>query len=385
MLILLLACAEPPRPTPALPDPCEVMRARSPGPHQAEIAAALDEPIEVARLRVEEARLTGDPGFYTLAEQALDCADAAPEAGGAPTVASRRLRAHVVLQFHRFAEAEALARPLYAETKDGQDAMVLGDALMEQGRLQEAGEAYQLAMNARPGLPIYDRAGWLRWLTGDIAGATQLATLAAQAGSPADPEPLAWVLTRLGWLHALSGEPAREVDLALQLLPDYKPARMARARIRLHAGDSAGAAEDLRVVGPTVEAVWALSEIDPAASVEKVGMQDPRGFARWLADRGTPADLARARALVADELRDRQDATTRMVDAWVRYRAGEDAAPLAREALATGIPEPRVLFEGGLVLGDAAVLERALAMGPGLLPSERRRAQEALAGLRAAP
>lgn len=367
--LALLACSNPPPPAP--PDACALMRTPAPGPKAQEIAQKLDLPLDVARLRVEEARLTGDPGFYSLAEQALDCAMKADPT--APEVL--RLRAHVLVQFHQFADAQAILVPLAAQTDNWQDEMLLGDAYMEQGRLQDAAAAYQIAMNKRPGLPLYDRAGWLRWLTGDLPGAIALQEQAVQAGSGSDPEPFAWVLTRLGWLHALSGAPAPELDAALRLVPDYKPALFARGRIRLHAGDPAAAA-DLKKVGATVEAVRALAEIDPTADVNAVGTQDPRGYAMFLADTAPE----RAVALLTDELTVRQDAVTHMAHAYASFRGGKDAGDEARAALATGIIEPRTLLEGGLVLHDPALLQRALAMGPGLLPSERKKAEAALLG-----
>jgi tetratricopeptide (TPR) repeat protein len=179
----------------------------------------MDKPVEVARLRIEEGHRTGDPGFYALAEPND------PEA--------RRHLVHIAIQFHQFASAEADARALATETDSWSDWMLLGDAQMEQGKLEDAGASYQRAMDQRPGLPLYDRAAWLRWLTGDVDGAVALQERAVAAGSSADPEPYAWVLTRLGWLHALRGEPAPEIDYALELLPDYPPARFARGRIRL--------------------------------------------------------------------------------------------------------------------------------------------------------
>ena len=344
------------------PDPCEIARAPAAGPLAAEIARAADNPLEIARLRIEEGHRTGDPGFYALAEQAARCALVRspndPEA--------RRHLVHVAIQFHQFASAEEDARALATATDAWTDWMLLGDAQMEQGKLTDAAASYQRAMDQRPGLALYDRAAWLRWLTGDVDGAVALQERAVAAGSSADPEPYAWVLTRLGWLHVLSGEPAREIDLALELLPDYPPARFARGRIRLAAGD-AGAAEDFRVVGRTVEATRALAEIDPNVSIDAVGAQDPRGYAIWLADR----DPTHAVALLDEELRSRQDAATHMAHAYAVFRGGSDGAQEARDALATGCPEPRVLLQGGLVLGDRALIERALSMGPGLLPSER--------------
>ncbi|MDP2317007.1 MAG: hypothetical protein Q8P41_29205 [Pseudomonadota bacterium] len=367
-LLWLAACApDAPPPAPVAPDTCVMYRAPAPGPLAAERSAAGDAAVAVANLYVREARVSGDPGFYTLAESALECALA--RAPGDKE--ALRLRAHVWLQFHRFADVEAeTTRLSAAPDATWLDHALLGDAQLEQGKLDAAGEAYQRAVNLRPNLESYDRIGWLRWLWGDLDGAVEMQALAVSAASPLDPEPYAWVLTRLGWLHALQGVPAPELDAALKLLPNYRPARFARGRLRLHTGDPA-AAEDLRAAGATVEAVWALSELDATASVEAVKAQDPRGYAMWL----TPKDPAAALALLQKEWTERQDATTRMARAWAAFCAkapSVDAPAEARAALATGIVEPRVLWMGAEILGDDTLRQRALAMGPGLLPSERR-------------
>ncbi|MFZ5478949.1 MAG: tetratricopeptide repeat protein [Myxococcota bacterium] len=353
---LLFACAEPPPPAP--PDACAVMATPAPGPLDAE-RAATREPLALARLRVREARLTGDPGFYTLAEVALDCADL--RAPGDPE--AERMRAHLDVQFHRFADAERRALALTERHGGWLDWALLGDARMEQGSLDAAGEAYQRAVDLRPGLETYDRVGWLRWLWGDVAGAREMAEMAVAAGTPGDPEPYAWALTRLGWLNALADEPAPELDRALALLPDYKPARFARGRVRLFAGDRAGAAEDLRAAMPSLEAARALAEIEPV-DVEAQRAQDPRGYACWLVER----DPAAAKVILEEELGVRKDAMTRLALAYARHKLGEDVKEEARAALATGIVEPRALLFGGLILGDTS----GVSLGPGLLPSEAR-------------
>lgn len=360
--LLWLGCTEPAPPSPF--GPCTLVKAPAAGPLAAERAAA-PEPLSLARLFIQEARLTSDAGFYTLAEAALDCHLQSSTADRE----ALRLRGHVHLQFHRFAEVEAEAARLTAADATWLDWALLGDARMEQGKLEEAGAAYQSAMDLKPGLEMYDRVAWLRWLWGDVEGALALQRDAVAAGSPRDPEPLAWVLTRLGWLNALAGKPSPELDAALTLLPDYGPARFHRGRVRLAAGQPA-AAEDLRAAGATVEAVWALSELEPTASVEAVRAQDPRGYAMWL----TPKDPQGALRILEAEWKVRQDATTRMARAWAAWKANDpaiDAAAEARTALATGIVEPRVLRMGGQVLADPALTARALAMGPGPLPSER--------------
>lgn len=392
MLLLLLACADPAQPPPQGlgPDACDIMSTPAPGPLAIERDKVRDDPLGQARLRIREARLTGDPGFYTLAESALDCALLrSPEDAEA-----KRLRVHLLIQFHRFAEAEVAAKALLGGPTPSAtflDYALYGDALMEQGELDAAGVAYQSGVDIRPGLEMYDRIGWLRWLWGDVPGALEMQALAVSAGSSRDPEPFAWVLTRMGWLHVINGQPAPEIEQALSLLPDYPPARFARGRIRLQAGDSVGAAQDLRVAGRTVEAVRALAEAaatdlerDPV-DVNTVGRQDPRGYAIWLADSDSPPDRARAVGLLETELKSRHDAVTRMALAWARHRSrpgGADVAPEiaaeVAEILATGIVEPRVLLQAGLIQMNTSLLQRALDSGPGLLPSEQKRAQEAL-------
>lgn len=374
MLLFLLACAPPPAPTRPPPDACAVMATPAPGPLDTERAQSPDDPLALARLRIREARLTGDPGFYTLADTAVECALLR-----APTdLDAQRLRAHLLIQFHQFAEAESVARAMLSgpvAQPHWLDHALLGDALMEQGKLDAAGEAYQAAVNLRPGLEMYDRIGWLRWLWGDVEGALEMQRLAVGAGSSLDPEPFAWVLTRLGWLNALSGRPAPELDAALTLVPDYPPARFARGRARLASGDKAGAIEDLTAAGPTVEAIWALSEagVTPARTVTAVRAQDPRGYAIWLTNQ--PGGAAEAVALLEAELKIRQDPVTRMALAYARFQADpgvRDALrPEAESILGIGLAEPRVLFQAGLLLSDPALLARALAAGPGLLPSER--------------
>ncbi len=371
------------------------MATPAPGPLQAERDRAAQDPLAQARVRIREARLTGDPGFYTLAESAVDCAMLRDP----KDLEARRLRVHLLIQFHKFAEAEVAAQALQqGPTKSANflDYALYGDALMEQGKLDEAGAAYQVAVDIRPGLEMYDRIGWLRWLWGDVKGAFEMQALAVSAGSSLDPEPLAWVLTRMGWLHAITGQPSPQIEEALAAVPDYPAAHFARGRVRLAAGDLPGAIEDLKRAGPTVEATRALAEagaMDAAGrpvAVSAVAQQDPRGYAIFLADSGALEDQKKAVELLQVELDNRKDAVTLMALAYARFRSGADhrvCGAEARSVLATGIVEPRVLLQAGLIVGDTVpvskeardLLERALDSGPGLLPSERKRAEVTLA------
>ena len=62
---------------------------------------------------------------------------------------------------------------------------LLGDALMEQGRLAEAVAAYQRMVDLRPDLQSYSRVAHIRWLKGDLDGAIEVARLAARCREPA--------------------------------------------------------------------------------------------------------------------------------------------------------------------------------------------------------
>src|SRR5262245_49728050 len=109
---------------------------------------------------IARARLTNDAGFYTLAEQAALCmASHDPSDPGALL-----LRGHVLHQLHRFGEAEAIARRLVTLREFVLDYGLLGDVLMEQGRLDEAATAYQKMIDLKPFYQSYTRAAHLRWL-----------------------------------------------------------------------------------------------------------------------------------------------------------------------------------------------------------------------------
>src|SRR5207247_9745450 len=166
-------------------------------------------------LFVAKARESFDPGYYKLAEA---CAKAL-EARTAGRPEALLLRGHVLQNLHRFKEAEPLARELVARRGLSFDYALLGDALMEQGRLAEAVASYQSMIDLWPDLHSYSRGAHIRWLKGDLTGALELMQLAVSASSPLDPESAAWVSTRLAF-YRLQAEVVsvdyREGDAALE-------------------------------------------------------------------------------------------------------------------------------------------------------------------------
>ena len=134
-----------------------------------------------------------NPGDYKLAEKTAECI----ESTSPDDASALLLRGHVLHQLHRFRDAEQIARRLTAKREFVLDYGLLGDVLMEQGRLTEAAEAYQKMIDLKPFYQSYTRASHLRWLKGDLGGAIELMQRAIAAASPRDPESVAWAYTRL--------------------------------------------------------------------------------------------------------------------------------------------------------------------------------------------
>src|SRR6476620_12687553 len=129
---------------------------------------------------VARARAVNEVGDYTLAERCATCLE--EQQPGDP--GALLLRGHALHQLHRFQEAEAIARTLVSRREFVLDYALLGDALMEQGRLGEAADAYQKMIDLKPFYQSYTRAAHLRWLKGDLDGAEELIQKAIGSASP---------------------------------------------------------------------------------------------------------------------------------------------------------------------------------------------------------
>ena len=249
------ACARqaaPPAPVAAAPDGCVVALAEGQG--QDRLAAQIERARQDARrgpnakaalerlgyLHVSRARVTSDAGHYKLAEAVADCLQASYP--GDP--AALLLRGHVLHQLHRFKEAEQVARELVARRTVVLDYGLLGDALMEQGRLAEAVAAYQRMIDLKPFYQSYTRAAHVRWMKGDLEGALGAMRRATESASPRDPESSAWAWTRVALYELQANRLAaarRAADAALTFEPEYAAALLARGRILLAEGQRSDA------------------------------------------------------------------------------------------------------------------------------------------------
>ncbi|MBC8096528.1 MAG: tetratricopeptide repeat protein, partial [Akkermansiaceae bacterium] len=343
-------------------------------------------------LFVSKARVSFDPGFHKLAEQcALSLEELQP---GAPE--ALLLRGHVLQNLHRFQEAEPLARQLVAQRGRAFDHGLLGDVLMEQGRLNEAIAAYQQMADLKPDLHAYTRAAHVRWLKGDLEGAVEMIQLALSAASPRDAESAAWVYTRMAIYQLQAGqieESLQHSAAALEFQKDYPPALLVRGRCLLAGGKFEEAIEPLKqaaALNPLPEYQWTLAEALRAANriglAEAVEQQiknhgataDPRTFSLFLATRGE--NFTQAIQLAEEELSARQDVFTQDALAWALAAAGRwsDAVVPMRLALAEGTRDARLFLHAGIIAsrtGDAAKAEHyftgAHSLSQTLLPSEQ--------------
>ena len=343
-------------------------------------------------LFISKARTSFDPGFYTLAEQCAVCL----ESKDPQSLEALLLRGHSWQSLHRFKEAEGAARQLVAKRALACDYGLLGDTLMDQGRVDEAGTAYQQMMDLKPDLHAYARGAQFRWIKGDLAGALELMRMSAQASSPRDPESAAWVFNRLAhyeWQAGSADQALRTCEAALRLQEDYAPALLTRGRILLAKGQATNALPDLqraRELNPLPEYEWALAEAlrsaGPSTEADGVESQlvlrgpveDPRTSALYLATRGRQVETALR--LARKELADRQDVFTHDAVAWALAAAGQfqEAEGHMLQALAEGTQDARLFYHAGVISAELNQKEearrwcgKAVGLQQTLLPSER--------------
>jgi tetratricopeptide (TPR) repeat protein len=350
---------------------------------------------------VAKARESFDPGFYKLAEQCARCI----EKRNPQSQEAMLLRAHVLQNLHRFKESETLARRLVQQRGLSFDYGLLGDALMEQGKLSDAVESYQRMMNLKPDLRAYARAAHMRWLKGDLDGAIEAMQLAVSAATPQDAESASWVNTRLAFYEFQAGrvnEAEQRCALALSLQNNYPPTLLLQGRILLgqsRFGEAVDALQNAVKQNPLPEYQWTLAEAlriagkeNEASGVEaqlsqRGASSDPRTLALYLATRheSPEAALRLARA----ELDARSDVFTHDALAWSLAAAGKltEAHSEMQRALAEGTQDARLFFHAGIIASQAGHsadaerwLRKASQLSHLLLPSERNELQNAAGG-----
>lgn len=323
---------------------------------------------QVAILHIQKARRTGDFGLNKKAEIAVDRAlELSPD-----DVPSRKLKASLLLTFHRFDEALAAGKEL--DRDDPNDAFVYGvltDANTELGNYDEAIAAAQRMVDLKPNASSYARVAHLRSLFGDHAGAVKMYTTAVQITDPKDVEAQSWGLVQLGDEYYRNGnfKKAESVyDEALSILPDYHLAIAAKGKIRAAFNDLDAAESFLtRVVNtvPNVDSAILLgdlyakrgdldrarSQYDLAELLEnRIGIStDQKRLAMMWADQDRK--IPEALEIATKEFGVRKDIYTADTLAWAQYKSGQFSAAKdsITQAMRTKVNDARISFHAGMI------------------------------------
>jgi tetratricopeptide (TPR) repeat protein len=315
------------------------------------------------------ARETGDPSYYPRAGKALRRARAlAPRS----ELATSGLAA-LALSQHRFRDALLLSRQArglapHAARNHG----LLGDALLELGRYEEAFRAFDRMVRLEPNLASYARVSYGRELLGRQMPAAQAMSMAVQAAG-AQPEPAAWTNVQLGKLFFAQGRlgrAERHFRRALFAQPAYVYALDALARVEAARGRHVRAVQLARQAAeavPLPEFVTTLGDLYWAAGQRALAREQYALVAateRLLRAGGVRNDLENAlfnvdhgiglRRALAEARAARRDRPTIFADdtvAWALARTGRcgEALRYSKRSLRLGTQDASFFFHRGMI------------------------------------
>ena len=336
---------------------------------------------------VQQARITADPSYYPKADRALARSlELRPDGNVEALLGMGALD----LARHDFEGALEHGRAALAlNPSSGAVRGVIGDALLELGRYDQAFAAFQEMVDRRPDLASYARASYALELQGDVRGAIQAMDLArGSAGGAA--EDAAWVAYQLGELAFGQGDleaAEREYARGLARAPDFTPNRAGLAQVAAARGDLDRAIRLYeRVVAryPSIQHVAALGDLYQATGQDDLaerryrlveaqerlaaanGVNTDLELALFHADHPERPGLGSALERAMAEYRRRASVHVADAVAWALHANGRDAEALgyARKALALGYRSASFHFHAGMIaagLGRDGVARRWLS------------------------
>jgi tetratricopeptide (TPR) repeat protein len=314
----------------------------------------------LASAYLQKLRETGDGSYLQRASKLVERMEL--EDGGSSL--ALRLQNEIDLQRHDFRAVAERARSMtkYAPSDPGNWGN-LGDASMELGEYDTAGDAYTRMFTLRPSLASYNRLGFYRFVSGDAAGAIASMRQAVEAGG-AVPENTAWCWAELGDMYfklGQVGEAEAAYRAAVDLFPTLHRAYAGLGKVEAARGQVEAAIRDYeqaqRIV-PLVEYAGALEtlyrgrglvkkadgQLQTIDAIDALGRASRettnRNLAVILADRGRRLD--RALELMEAEIPVRGDVYTWDAMSWVLFKVGRvrEARAASLKAVRMGTPEP---------------------------------------------
>ncbi|MCH9698894.1 MAG: tetratricopeptide repeat protein [Gammaproteobacteria bacterium] len=341
---------------------------------------------------VAKARESFDPGYYTLALETAKClAQSQPD-----QIDALVIQAHVLNNLHRFKEAEVIATQAVTQRGQWFEYAILGDAQMEQGRLNDAEQSYQHMIDQRPGPQAYSRAAHMRWLFGDVDGAIDLMLLAVQANSSSQSEYQAWANVRLAsylFQQADFNSANKLLQQVLQQHPNYAPALLLRGRMFLAEDNFTRAISVFQAaaqLNPLPEYYWLLAEAFAQSGMQQqaesilqslhtvAAVEDQRTYSLFLSTTNT--DTNQALTLAEQEMQIRQDVFSKDALAWALYKTNRftQALKVLDDVMLADTEDARLFYHAALIYQSNAQYQKAssayhdaLALQHMLYPSER--------------
>lgn len=331
-----------------------VERQLNASPHDLKLQAAL-----VADY-LQKLRETADGTYLERASRLVD--RMFQEDGG--DFSALRFQNEIDLQRHNFKAVAERSREMAKDApSDPGNWGNLGDALMELGEYDAAGQAYTKMFALRPNLSSYNRLGYFRFVTGDAQGAIALLSQAIDAGGEV-PENTGWCWAELGDVYFKTGklaEAERAFQSAVKLFPGLHRAYAGLGKVQAAEGhidaairnfehaqsmvpmvEYAGALEDLyRGQGREAKAKEQQALIDAIDTLTRAARESTnRTLALILADHNRRLD--RALELMQAEMLVRGDVYTWDAWSWVLYKLGrfQEAREASQKAVRLSTPEP---------------------------------------------
>jgi tetratricopeptide (TPR) repeat protein len=333
---------------------------------------------------VQQARVTADPSYYPKAEGALR---RSLSVDGTENYQAMTGMASLAAARHDFAGALRWAQRAASINPDNADVFaVMGDALIELGRYDEAFQTFQKAIDLRPDLSTYARASYAWELQGSFTNAVQAMELArSTAASPADA---AWCENQLGDLYFNAGALATaeaHYQRAAADDPSFIPPQAGLARVEAARGQTSRAIAAYRSITlryPLPAYVIALDDLytvsgGQAEAARETGLLqvEERLFQAngvnvdleiALFDADHRVNLAGGLAAAQAEWSRRQSVHVADALAWELYANGRaaEALPYANQALKLGYRNALFYYHRGTIeraLGQDVPARRDLA------------------------
>jgi tetratricopeptide (TPR) repeat protein len=358
---------------------------------------------------VEQARVTGDPSYYSRSQGALDRSlEVAPNGNGEALIALGQLAnaRHDFAAARDFGEQARALRPSTPEVYG-----VLADAYTQLGDPAAATAAVQQMLDVRPGLAAFTRASYDLELNGrpDDARAAMERAL-ENAVSPDDIAFCRYYLGELAWNAGAVDEAAAQYERGLTAAPQNVALLQGRAKVAYAQGrvdEALAGYRDITTRAPLPQYLLEYGELleaagrpaEAAAQYEVLDVQqqlyaaqgstDDQVAALIAADHGDPAEALR---LAEAEWDRRQSIFSADALAWALHVNGRHAEALqyADRAAALGWRNASYSFHRGMILAalgrDSEALDalnEAVTVNPNFNPLQAPVARRTIAELEA--